>query len=294
MSAEMSAPAPSPFRSLIYHVMIFLALLVVGRFVLEIAGVPGSVTRYISSTVGVLLAALYLTAVAPLRGAMRKLKDLPLPAFILSAWTVGCVVLLRLMTVVFRIEGTHFATSEDFSNWARLGKHLGDHLIEIAVFFLLNLLFMAAIHTLWRWPVAVGPAVVLGALVIMRFTLESMGIDDERTAPWSSTMGVILAAFYLGGIAQRLGLNTSRDLLAPSFAISFAWRFWILIVTTLSALVPAFKTHFFDPTQGQVAWRLLLFFAGGFLIQGMVVGLLIWGIAIWISRATRPVEVSSS
>lgn len=269
-----------------------MAVLIVARFVLEIAGVPEAITRYFSSTVGIFLAAIYLAAVAPLRGGMRKLKELPMPAFLLSAWTVGCVAVLTVIAAVFRIERSHFANKEDFGNLAQLGKHLGGHLIELAIFFVLILLIMAAIQTLWRWPVTVGPGAIVGGLVIMRFTLEAMGLDATRTAAWSSTMGVIFSAFFLGAMAPRLGYTTARELFAPSLAIAFAWRFWILLVTLLSALVPFFKTHFFDSTQGQVAWRLLRFFAGGVLVEGLVVGLLVWGIAVWISRATRPVAAA--
>ena len=105
-------------------------------------------------------------------------------------------------------------------------------------------------------------------------------------------MGVIVSAFFLGAMAWRAGYTTSRQLIAPSFAIAFAWRFWILLVTFLSALVPFFKTHFFDPTEGQVALRLLRFFAAGVVIEGLITGLVVWGIAVLISRATRPVAAA--
>jgi hypothetical protein len=268
--------------------MAFLAVLVIGRFVLEVAGVPESVTRYFSSTAGVFLAAIYLAAVAPLRGGMQKLKQLPLPALILSAWTVVLVVVMTVIAAVLRIERSHFAMKEDHGNWGQLGRHLLDHGIEIGVFFVLTLIMMAAIQTLWRWPVTVGPGAILGVLVIMRYWLEAMGLDPVQTAPWSSTMGVILAAFFLGGMAPRVGLTTGRQLFVPSLAIVFAWRFWIFLATLLSALVPFYKTHFFDPTQGEVAWRLTRFFLGGVLVEGLIVALIVWGIAVWISRATRP------
>jgi hypothetical protein len=287
-SAAIETPQ-SAFKSLLRRVLAFMAILILGRFVLEVAGVPASITRYLSVTAGIFLAAIYLAAVGPLRGGRRELKQLLMPAFILSAWTVGCVVVLTVISSLFRIARSHFATPEDYGSWAQLGQHLGGHLIELAIFFVLNLLIMAAIQTLWRWPVTVGPGAIIGALVILRFTLEALGVDAVRTAPWSSTMGVIFSAFFLGAMAPRLGMTSSRALLAPSLAIAYAWRFWILLVSLLSALIPFFKTHFFDPTQGQVAWRLLRFFAGGVLIEGLIVGLVVWGIAVWISRATRPV-----
>ena len=101
-------------------------------------------------------------------------------------------------------------------------------------------------------------------------------------------MGVLVSAIFLGAMAPRVGYSTARQLLVSSLAIAYVWRFWILLVTLLSALVPFFKTHFFDPAQGEVAWRLLRFFAGGVVVEGLIVGLLVWGIAILISRATRP------
>lgn len=265
-----------------------MTVLIVGRFVLEIAGVPEAITRTFSSTAGIFLAAIYLAAVGPLRGGLRKLKELPLPALILSAWTVGCVVVVTVISAVFRIERSHFAVKEDYGNWGQLGKHLFGHLIELVSFFILILIVMAAIQTLWRWPVTVGPAAIIGALVIIRFTLEAMGVDSTRTTAYSSTIAVLVSAFFLGAMAPRAGYTTSRQLIAPAFAIAFAWRFWILLVTLLSAIFPFFKTHFFNPTDGQIALRLLKSFAGGVVVEGLVVGLIVWGIAVWISRATRP------
>ncbi|MBI4166896.1 MAG: hypothetical protein HY508_14305 [Acidobacteria bacterium] len=281
----------SSFKVLLRRVLVFMTVLILARFVLEIAGVPETITRFFSSTVGIFLAAIYLAAVGPVRGGMRKFKQLLMPAVLLSAWTVGCVMVLTVIAALLRIERSHFANKEDYGNWGQLGQHLGGHLIELAIFFVLNLIIMAAIQTLWRWPVTVGPGAIIGVLVIMRFTLEAMGLDAARTAAWSSTMGVMVSAFFLGAMAPRVGYITSRQLFAPSLAIAFAWRFWILLVTLLSALVPFFKTHFFDPTQGQVAWRLLKFFAGGVVVEGLIVGLVVWGIAVWISRATRPAAV---
>jgi hypothetical protein len=59
--------------------LVFLAVVLVARFVLEIAGAPAAVTRYISGTAALCLAAIYLGAVAPLRGVQR-LTQLLLPA----------------------------------------------------------------------------------------------------------------------------------------------------------------------------------------------------------------------
>jgi len=269
--------------------MFFLAALVVVRFVLEVTGTPETVTRYVSSTAGVFLAAIYVAAVAPLRGGMQKFRQLLLPALLLSAWTVGWVIVATIVSAVFRLERSHFAAKEDFGNWGSLGRHLVGHVVEIGLFFVVVLVIMAIIHALWRWPATVGPGAVIGALVIMRYWVEAMGAPAANAAAWSSTVAVMLSGIFLGVQGQRLGLATSRQLLVPAFAIAFAWRLWILLATLLSALVPFYTTHFFDPTAGHVAARLARFVVGGVVIEGLIVGLIVWGIAVWFARATRPV-----
>jgi hypothetical protein len=59
--------------------LVFLALVLAARFLLEIAGAPATVTRYISGTAALCLAAIYLGAAGPLRGLL-KLTQLLLPA----------------------------------------------------------------------------------------------------------------------------------------------------------------------------------------------------------------------
>lgn len=290
MSAESreAIVTRSPYANLLYRVMLFLAALVVARFVLEVAGVPEAMTRVLSSTCGLFLAAIYVAVVAPLRGGAQKFRQLLLPTALLSAWTVAWVIVATVIAAVFRLERSHFAAKEDYGNWGQLGRHVFDHVIEIAVLFVLVLIVMAAIHVLWRWPVTVGPGALLGALVIIRYTVEAMGAPPVAAAPWSSTIGVLLSAIYLGGLAPRLDLATPRKLIVPSLAIAYAWRFWVFLATLMSALVPFYKTHFFDPTQGRVATRLVAFLAGGVIVEGLISALIVWGIAIWIARATRP------
>jgi len=118
-----------------------------------------------------------------------------------------------------------------------------------------------------------------------------MGAPPTNAAAWSSTIGVFVSAVYLGAQGAPLGLRTARQLLAPSFAIAFAWRLWILLATLLSALVPFYKTHFFKPEDGEIASRLARFIAGGVIVEGLIVSLIVWGIAVWISRATRTAPV---
>lgn len=267
--------------------LILIALLVIARFVLEVAGVPHEATRYFSSAAAVFLVAIYLGSVAPARRVM-KTAQLIVPAIALAAWTQGWVILMTLLTAVFRLERSHFLEAEELGDWRAIGGHLLGHVVATLALAVLVFVFMAIIFYLRRWPVTLGPGALLGALVVLRFWLEAMGLPDAVTAAMSSTVGILASAVYLGGVASRFGLTSPRHLIGPALALGWVWRFWVFLATLLSALVPFFKTHFFDPSQGQVAWRLIHFFFGGFLLVGLIAGLLIWGIAIWISRATRP------
>jgi hypothetical protein len=286
-NTERGIPSRQSYLRLMRGTLLFLALLVIARFVLEILGVPGDVTRWVSSTAGTLLAAIYLAAVGPLRGGMDKLQRLLLPALLLSAWTQGWDIVFTVVTAVLRLERSHFAGPAEYGNWANLGQHVLGHLTAIVPVFLVAFVLMAVIHLLWRWPVTVGPGAMLGLLVIMRFWGEAMGLEPWRAAAWSSTLGVLLCGFYLGGVAPRLGLSTPRQLLMPCLVLGWTWRFWVFLATLLSALVPFYKTHFFDPARGDVAMRLARFLAAS-VVEGFVAGLVVWGIASWIASATRP------
>jgi hypothetical protein len=266
--------------------MLFLAVLVIARFVLEVAGTPTTVTRYLSSTAGLVLAAIYLAAIAPLKKGMRKFSQLPLPALLLSAWTVGWVILFTLISGAFRLERSHFAGPADYGNWGHLGHHIFEHVLEIGVLFVVVLVFMALVHLLWRWPVTVGPGAILGALVIIRYWLEAMAVPYSHTAAWSSTVGILIAGFYLGGVGPLLGLAGARQLLIPALVLGWTWRLWVFIATVVSALLPFYKTHFFDPSRGNVPGR-LLGALGGTVVEGLIAGLIVWGIATWIACATR-------
>jgi hypothetical protein len=296
MSPETQAvqSARNPFQSLLHRVMAFLAALVVARFTLEIAGTPEPVTRYISPNAGIFFAAIYLAAIAPLRGGMGRFRQLLLSSLLISAWSVGWVILATIIAAVLRLGRSHFADRADYGNWDHLGHHLLAHVIEIGVFFVLVLVIMTIVHVAWRWPVTVAPVAVLGALVIVRYWVEAMGAPPPAAAAWSSTIGVLVSAVYLGGLGPRLGLSTGRQLLVPSLVVAFAWRAWILLATLLSALVPFYRTHFFDPTGGRIAARLARFIAGGVLVEGLIAGLIVWGIAVWISRATRPAKSAAA
>jgi hypothetical protein len=266
--------------------MFFLAVLVVVRFVLEVAGTPATVTRYFSSSAGLVLAAIYLAAIAPLKRGMLKFSQLILPALLLSAWTEGWVILATLVSGVFRLERSHFAGRADYGNWRHLGSHILGHVVEIGVLFVVVLVVMALVHVLWRWPVTVGPGAILGALVTVRYWLEAMGLPWSTTAASSATVGILVAGFYLGGIGPRLGLAGGRQLFVPALVLGWTWRLWAFIASVMSALMPFHKTHFFDPSLGRVPQRLLVNL-GGTVVQGFVAGLIVWGIAAWIACATR-------
>jgi hypothetical protein len=168
----------------------------------------------------------------------------------------------------------------------RLGHHILEVLARVGVLFVVVLVLMALVHLLWRWPVTVGPGAILGALVIVRYWLEAMGLPVLRTAAWSSTVGILIAAFYLGGVGHRLGLAGGRQLFVPALVLGWTWRLWAFIATVGSALLPFYKTHFFDPSLGHVPLRLLR--ALGFtVVEGFLAGLIVWGIAAWIASATR-------
>jgi hypothetical protein len=266
--------------------MFFLAALVVARFVLEVTGTPVAVTRYLSSSVGVVFAAIYLAAIGPMKRGTLKFSQLLLPALLLSVWTVGWVILATLVSGVFRLERSHFAGRADYGNWRHLGLHIFEHFLSIGILFIVLLVLMALVHLLWRWPVTVGPGAMLGALVIIRYWLEAMGVPLTRTAAWSSTVGILIAAFYLGGVGPRLGLAGGRKLLVPALVLGWTWRVWVFIATLMSALLPFYKTHFFDPSLGNVPLRLMRSLAGT-VVEGFIAGLIVWGIAAWIASATR-------
>ncbi len=289
-SIETPAVGDRPqYKLFLRGTLILMALLVVARFVLEVAGTPQSVARFISSTAALVLAGIYLGAIAPLRG-VKKVAQLILPAIVVTAWTITWVILATVISGAASLQNSHFAEKEDWGNWAHLGRHLVGHLIEVPIVSLLLFIFMLIPFLLWRWPVIVAPAAVLGGLVVMRFWMEAMGVEAWRAAAWSSTVGILIAAFYLGGMGPRLGATTPLRLLAPSLALAWTWRLWVFLATLFSALAPFFKTHFFDPSGGHVAARLASFFLFGVVIEGLVAGLIVWGIACWISRATQPAK----
>jgi hypothetical protein len=286
MPASSEAITGNAYKRLRNRILVFLAVLVIARFVLEVAGTPATVTRHLSSTAGLVLAAIYLAAIGPLKRGLLKFSQLVLPALLLSAWTVGWVILATLVSGVFRLQRSHFAGRGDYGNWRHLGFHIFEHLVEIGVLFVVVLVVMALVHLLWRWPVTVGPGVILGAMVIVRYWLEAMGVPWSSTAAWSSTVGILIAAFYLGGVGPRLGLAGGGQLFVPALVLGWTWRVWVFIATVMSALLPFFKTHFFDPSRGHVPVRLAGALAGT-VVEGFVAGLIVWGIAVGIACATR-------
>jgi hypothetical protein len=68
--------------------------------------------------------------------------------------------------------------------------------------------------------------------------------------------------------------------------LGWTWRLWVFIATVVSALLPFYKTHFFDPSRGNVPVR-LLGSLGSTVVEGFIAGLIVWGIAAWIACANR-------
>ena len=191
--------------------LILILVLVVGRLILELAGADHAWTRYLSSSAALFLAAIYLGSVAPLRGVTR-FSQLILPAIILGAWTAGWVIVVTLFSAVFRLERSHYAEAADYGNWSHLGRHLFDHTLEIPILAVLVLILMTVPYVLRRWPAIVGPAAVLGGLVIIRFWAEAMDVSPARAAAWSSTVAVLLSALYLGGVGRHMGITSAGQL----------------------------------------------------------------------------------
>jgi hypothetical protein len=287
MSTESAGASRTPFVRLLYRVMTFLAGVVILRFVLEIAHLSPEIARYISGTAAMLFAAIYVAAVAPLRGSLLKFHQLLLPALLLSAWTRAWIIVATVISAVFRLGHSHFATAGDYGNWVHLGQHLVGHVIALGVFFVVILVIMAVIHVLWRWPVTVAPGAMLGVFVVMRYWTEAMGVAAWRSAAWSSTVLILLSAFYLGGMGARQDLTDARKLLVPSLVLGWTWRLWVYLATLFAAVVPFQNVHFFDSTQAEVPLRLLRLLVSN-VIEGFIAGMIVWGIAVWIARATRP------
>ncbi len=276
------------YRRLLRGPLILLALVIVVRFVLEAAGVPLETTRFLSTSVVSALVIVYLGAVAPLRG-VTKFKQLALAALVLSAWLGGWTALALIVSGLFQLPGSHFAHAPPEPLYPRFWFHVFEHVAVIPFASLATVGVMAIPFFLHRWPVTVAPATVLGGLVILRFAAEAMTLAPTTASAWSSSVGLLLSSLYLGGIGPRMGVVSPRQLLAPALVLGWVWRFWIFLAALVSAVL-GYETHFFDPSQDRVAFRLLEFLGWEVVVVGFAAGLLVWGIASWVSRATRPRE----
>ena len=101
-------PARPQYRRLLRGPMILLGLVIIVRFALEAVGVPLDITRFLSASVVYALAEIYVGAVAPLCGVTR-LRQLALPALVLSAWLGGWTALSLVISGLFQVQGSHFA-----------------------------------------------------------------------------------------------------------------------------------------------------------------------------------------
>lgn len=279
---------PSPeYRRLLSGPLLLLAVVIVARFALEAAGLPLEATRFLSASVVTALTIVYLGAVAPLHGVTR-FRQLALPAFVLSAWLGGWTALTLMVSGAFELAGSHFAHAAPGPRYPRLWVHVLEHIAVIPFAAVATLGVMGIPFFLHRWPVTVAPAAVLGGLVILRFAAEAMDLAPAIASALSSSVGLVLIALYLGGIGPRVGLSSPRQFLAPALALGWVWRVWILLATFVSAAL-GYETHFYDPTQ----FHLTRFIAVEVLAAGFAAGLCVWAIALWVSRATRPVGIGS-
>jgi hypothetical protein len=264
----------------------FIALLVVARFVVEILGMPEPLARYLSTTGAVFVVAIYLGAVAPLRG-VRKSWQIVLPGILLAAWAQGWVILFTLIAGGFRLQRSHFAEPQDWGNWGHLSHHILAHLTEIVPTAVVVLVLMAAMLVLWHWPVTVGPGALLGALVVIRFWSEAMNLSPVVSSAWSSSVAFLLCGFFLGGVGSMLGRSTPRRLFLPALVLGWAWRFWIFVAVLMAAAAPYYKTHFYTCPQSHVFLHLLTFLGVEVILFGLIAGLVEWGIASWTAGALR-------
>jgi hypothetical protein len=286
--ADVAAPRPSRLSARFWLAgpFAFIALLIVVRFVLEILGTPHQLTEYFSSTGAVYLVAIYLGAVAPLRG-IRRSWGIVLPGVLLAAWAQGWVILFTLISGGLHLERSHFAVPQDWGNPGHLMRHVLDHLVEIAPVAIVVLVLMAAMLVLWRWPVTVGPGAVLGALVVIRFWSEAMHMPPVVSSAWSSTVAFLLCGLFLGAMGSLTGLSSPRKLLIPALVLGWAWRFWIFVAVLMGAAFPYMETHFYSSAQSHPLIYLLRFLAVEVIVVGLIAGLIEWGIASWIAGVLR-------
>ncbi|HKT10725.1 MAG TPA: hypothetical protein VJW77_02745 [Terriglobia bacterium] len=286
--ADAAAQNPSRlrYRPWLTGSFLFIALLIIVRFFLEILGTPHQLTQFLSSTGAVYLVAIYLGAVAPLRGVRRSWR-IVLPGILLAAWTQGWVILFTIISGALRLQKSHFAEPEDWGNWGHLMHHVLDHLAEIVPVAIVVLVLMAAVLVLWRWPVTVGPGAVLGALVIIRFWSEAMNMAPVVSSAWSSTVAFLLCGLFLGGVGNLIGLSSCRKLLIPALVLGWAWRFWVFVAVLMAAAFPYMKTHYYAGAHPHPLIYLLRFLAVEVVLVGFIAGLIEWGIAAWMAGALR-------
>jgi hypothetical protein len=265
----------------------FIALLIIARFLLEILGTPHPITRLLSSTGAVFLVAIYLGAIAPLRG-VRKSWQIVLPGVLLAAWAQVWVILFTIVSGALSLERSHFAQPQDWGNWRHLARHVLAHLAEIVPVAIVVLVLMAAMLVLWHWPVTVGPGAVLGALVVIRFWSEAMKMNPVICSAWSSSVAFLLCGFFLGGVGAMMGLSSPRRLLVPAMVLGWSWRFWIFIAVLMGAANPSYETHFYVRPQSHMLTHLLGFLGIEVIVVGFIAGLVEWGIASWTAGALRP------
>jgi hypothetical protein len=265
----------------------FIALLIVARFTLEVLGTPHQITRYLSSTGAIFLVAIYLGAVAPLRG-VQKSWQIVLPGVLLAAWAQGWVILFTIISAILRLGRSHFAEPQDWGNSRLLTHHILAHLAEIVPTSIVVLVLIAAMMVLWHWPITVGPGAVLGMLVVIRFWSEAMNLSPMVCAAWSSSVAFLLCGIFLGGIGEVCGFSSRRRLFLPAMVLGGTWRFWILVAVLTESASPNYGTHFHNLARDHSFSYALSFLGIHIVAAGLLAGFVEWGVASWTVAAMRP------
>ena len=156
-----------------------------------------------------------------------------------------------------------------------------------------------------------GPLLLLAVVIVVRFALEAAGVSLETTRFLSASVVSALAIVYLGAVAPLRGVTRFRQLAFTAFALSawlggwtaltlivsgvlqlpgshFATRLqsrWWPVTVAPATILGGLVTHFYDPSQ----FHLASFMAVEVIGVGFAAGLIVWAIASWVSRATRPV-----
>ncbi|MBI4552619.1 MAG: hypothetical protein HY710_10165 [Candidatus Latescibacteria bacterium] len=121
-----------------------MTLVTLARFGTEAAGVPFSVTRFISATVVILAVPFYLGLKAA-RGALSGYAELALASFLFAFWGEITVAIATAATGLLGVQ-THYLSPEEMTSTAMIWRHAGTHLIVGVVFGVYAILVSAVVY----------------------------------------------------------------------------------------------------------------------------------------------------